>query len=574
MTMSAKRIQGVAAVVMVGCMAVGGRLLPALQTQAEEHGLRYTYESVEGAPPWVAVGTAIGALRGLIVDILWIKVNLMKERGLYFEVKSDSEMITKLQPRFASVWAFHGHNMAYNISVATNTQEERWSWVNAGIRLVRNEGLRHNPNDLRLYRELAFWFSHKIEGYSDDAHLYYKQKFAEEWHMLLGRPPEDYEDRIAWIEMIANAPSTLSEAEDRAPGVRAIIEEYNSAMSPFGDVVPYSESPAWLQNYALWSAIKEQSEVAQMLGMEERARRDSPAFTALDEIAGDPERKEAWDTLVAYTRKRVLLDEYNMDPEIMAEYTRDLGPIDWRSGQAHALYWSRLGEKRGGAGVSHDELIYRALNNDRTQLQALQGLARSGRIIYDPFSGELPGRFPEPLFVDVIDEQFDYFYAKHYDTRGAGGEGFIGFLQNFMSSAVREAYRSGEWGRARELLARLDDRFGRGAKYLPDSKYSQPLDLFVKNQIEGEYEFQPMLAPSEAMAALRYAFRVGVGRDREDVWEQALTFVSQVVAIFKKNEYYDYKSKFGSARMGDLMKDANALRREAFTISCRIHRCR
>ncbi|NIN12107.1 MAG: hypothetical protein GTO61_12015, partial [Gemmatimonadales bacterium] len=75
--------------------------------------------------------------------------------------------------RFAAVWAFHGHNMAYNISVAHNTEDERWEWVKAGINLVRNDGLRYNPNDLQLHRELAFFFIHKIEGYADDAHLYY-----------------------------------------------------------------------------------------------------------------------------------------------------------------------------------------------------------------------------------------------------------------------------------------------------------------------------------------------------------------------------------------------------------------
>jgi len=89
-----------------------GALLPDLEQRTEDAGLRYTDSVVEGAPPWVAVGTAIGALRGLVVDVLWIKVNLMKEEGDYFEVMALSDLITKLQPRFAAVWAYHGHNMA------------------------------------------------------------------------------------------------------------------------------------------------------------------------------------------------------------------------------------------------------------------------------------------------------------------------------------------------------------------------------------------------------------------------------------------------------------------------------
>ncbi len=118
---------------------------------SDGHGLRYTDISVEGAPPIVALGTAIGALRGIIVDYLWLKVNMMKEEGQFYEVMSDAELITKLQPRFAQVWGFHGHNMAYNISVLTNTPEERWDWVKAGVDLVRNQGLRYNPNDVVLH---------------------------------------------------------------------------------------------------------------------------------------------------------------------------------------------------------------------------------------------------------------------------------------------------------------------------------------------------------------------------------------------------------------------------------------
>src|SRR5687767_14390951 len=142
--MSASRIiQIVALCVMVASLGASGSLLPDVLRRAEEKALRYTNVSVEGAPPFVAIGTAIGALRGLIVDYLWIKVHHMKDKGLFYEVMADSELITKLQPRFAAVWAFHGHNMAYNISVATHTEQERWEWVNAGIRLVRDQGLRY-----------------------------------------------------------------------------------------------------------------------------------------------------------------------------------------------------------------------------------------------------------------------------------------------------------------------------------------------------------------------------------------------------------------------------------------------
>jgi len=543
---------------------VGGTLLSRLLVEVEERGMRYTDVSVDGAPPWVAIGTAVGALRGLIVNILWIKVNYMKEQGLFYEVMADADLITRLQPRFGAVWAFHGHNMAYNISVATHTEEERWSWVQAGIRLVRNQGIRHNPNDINLHRELAFWFAHKIEGYSDDAHLYYKRMFAQEWHFLLGRPPESWEDRTAWIKRIADAAGSLDEVIVRRPEVRTLIDRLNAGLTPFGEAQAFSVTRGFLYNYAMWEAVTERESAAEILGIAQEFRATSPYFNALNEIAADPELAEAWQDLLAFVRRRVLLDEYNMDPRLMYEFTRDLGPIDWRHGQAHALYWTRRGSLLADTRWMTNEEIYRVLNTDRLQLQAMQDLARWGRISFDPFSTQLPIRFPDPRWVDAINDQFPIFYAKYYDTRGAGGETFIMFLENFMSSAVREAYRSGEWERAERLYATLDERFGRGLAHTPNPKYSLPLEVFVREQIREEYESQPHLAPSEAVASMRAAFRMGVGYDNEEIYRQAITFVQQVIRIYRDNEWYRYTTKFGTGRMRDLMQDFPTLRRGVF----------
>ena len=167
--MSDRLVQTIALCTLAAGITAAGLLQPKMMAISDRDQLRYTDISVDGAPPIVAIGTAIGALRGLIVDYLWIKVTIQKEKGLLYEVMADADLITKLQPRFPEVWSFHGHNMAYNISVMTNTPEERWSWVNAGINLVRDKGIRYNPNDLVLHKELAFWFSHKIDGLADDA---------------------------------------------------------------------------------------------------------------------------------------------------------------------------------------------------------------------------------------------------------------------------------------------------------------------------------------------------------------------------------------------------------------------
>ena len=542
---------GALAVVAAGVTVAGG-MLPGLVETADRKSLRYTNVAVDNAPPIVALGTAIGALRGLVVDYLWIKANLMQEEGQYYDILEDARLITKLQPHFGQVWLFHGHNMAYNISVLTNTPQERWEWVNKGISLVRDEGLRYNPNDILLYKDLAWWLGHKVDGVSDDAHLHYKREFAHEWNNLLGVPPMGRPQREAWIKVVADAPDTLSAAIDRTPAVAVLVERLNEGMSEYIPNKEFELDEKLLAQVAWWDAIQSQSWIAQKLQAEGLLEEmDDPMLAVLDDLLSEDELAEAWDTLLAYLRKQILRDQYNMDAELMYEYTRDLGPLDWRHPQAHSLYWSRLGSQTSAHRVTKDN-EHHALNTDRQQLHSLQALARSGRITYDQFSPGIPGRFPEPDFIDTVDELFEEFYIKYFDAKGAGGETFMSFMENFMSSAVRESYREGEHERARKILDRLDRLFGTGA-YPPNHKYNEDLDVFIKNSMQGEYDRQPHLAVSDAVASLRYGFRVGIGQRRPEVYQEAIAFANSVIEFFKTNEYADYVTKMGTGRMADII---------------------
>ncbi len=558
---SDRLVQLIALIITIVSTSVCGGLLPVMTKIAEQHTLRYTDVAVEGAPPFVVLGTAIGAVRGIIVDYLWIKVNLRKQAGLYFEVMADADLITKLQPRFAAVWAFQGHNMAYNISVIHNTPEERWEWVKAGINLVRNKGLRYNPNDLQLHRELAFWFSHKIEGVADDAHFYYKTELAREWHYLLGAPPAGPEARIRWIEQIANAPDSLQETEAQTPGVLPLVERLRSRLSPYEQQFKFALDSTLLRAYGQWLAVRGQSAVALLQGMEDQARRDNDFFKAFDEIASDESEADAWKALLAHIRKRVLLDEYNMDPQFMLgmmdgtvvfpEHPVPL-PIDWRHGSAHALYFALKGSAKGEQRVVSIEDAYHVVNNDRAKIQAMQDMARWGRISFDPFSSDLPGRFPEPGWVNVIDAYWEQLTIKHRDTRGPGPDLFRDFHQNFLSYYVRHYYRSGERGLARQYMERLNSLYGEMAP-LGNPKYSLPLDVFVRNQTFEQYDQQPFLAPSEVAASLRYGFRFGLGRGREEVFEQARAFANEIITFFTTTRYNDFVTKMGTGRLKDLI---------------------
>ena len=122
--------------------------------------------------------------------------------------------------------------------------------MKAGIELLRDDGLRYNPNELLIYRELAWFFQHKMGANLDDANMYYKQQWANEMAKVFGK----------------------SEAQ---PG------------------------------------------------------RADPS----------PDRRPA-------SARRLLREQYKMDPEFMKEVDERYGPLEWRLPEAHAIYWAALGLKK------------------------------------------------------------------------------------------------------------------------------------------------------------------------------------------------------------------------------------
>lgn len=134
---------------------------------------------LENAPPVLAFTTvALGGFRGLIANALWIRANDLQSEGKYFEMVQLADWITKLEPTFAQVWIVQAWNMAYNISVKFPDEPDRWRWVQRGIELLRDDALRYNPKEALIYRELGWFFQHKMGQNLDDAHRYYKQSWA------------------------------------------------------------------------------------------------------------------------------------------------------------------------------------------------------------------------------------------------------------------------------------------------------------------------------------------------------------------------------------------------------------
>src|SRR2546426_1578807 len=172
-------------------------------------------EPLENAPPVLAFTTvALGGFRGLISNALWIRASDLQDEDKFFEMAQLADWITKLEPHFVQVWLVQAWNMAYNISVKFKDFPDRWRWVSRGIELLRDEGLQYNPDETLIYRELAWFFQHKLGQNLDDANMYYKQQWANEMARVFEKKKPDLDELIH--------PQT----DDQKARRRLLIEKY------------------------------------------------------------------------------------------------------------------------------------------------------------------------------------------------------------------------------------------------------------------------------------------------------------------------------------------------------------
>lgn len=147
----------------------------------------------------------LGGFRSLAAEVIWYRAERMQDEGRFAELVQLTSMLTWLEPHDAEVWTYSSWNLAYNISVRMPREEDRWQWVHEAIRLLRDEGIRRNPAEASLYRELAFMFELKIGVDDNDTAA---KLYREEWRKIVA----DVQARDAWGE-IGMTKDAMSEIE-------------------------------------------------------------------------------------------------------------------------------------------------------------------------------------------------------------------------------------------------------------------------------------------------------------------------------------------------------------------------
>lgn len=539
------RVQLIAAGVLIACIAASGVLTAAV---AAEHGraqLGYADRAEESDPPEVAVGIAMGAFRGLFVNILWLRAQHLKQEGKFYEAVELSKTITRLQPRFPRVWGFHAWNMAYNISVATPTSEERWQWIQAAIRLLRDEGIPKNPNDVLLHKELAWIYLHKIQGFADDSHHTYKREVAYEWTVALGPPPqradsheETTERYVQWLKDLADAPGAEADLIERHPAAGAIL-------SRIRDEAELELDFDFLRHVELIRAMSS-AWTPQGVGIQlQEQERNAPLEQIIVDMAGQEEQFRAFDAIISYTRKKVLADRFNMELPRMIRYTRKYGPLDWRHAASHGLYWATRGVEEGSGRRNLEDFDF--TNTDRLITHGLQELFRWGQISYDILNDS---------YVQMLDLQWTDTYGRilreDLDKRAMMYEGPAKFedptrtfrlysagYENFLRDVVRIYYRMGRIEEAQEYYRQLRTYEYRNMNDpMHDlEELSLPLAEFVEQDIQ-ERMTSPDFAQGEIMATLMDAYLRGLLQGRQEVFEKNMNYAFEFFETYMEEQNF------------------------------------
>lgn len=490
--MSDRLVQTVAALLAAAAFAGAAALSPGIDRQRRE--CKMAYEPSGGGDDKDVVYRLVenlGALRGVAINVLWNRLENQKQAKRYHDADAIARCITRLQPRMPEVWRYMAFNLAYNVSVKCQTQEERFAWVNRGLRILKDEGIPNNPSAEPLYRELAWIYQHKIGGETDDMNRYFKKRLAEAWQIILGAPPLGRQPKAGGVlgqtEEIATGQMRLvARAADEAyakladggragsvaparkeaflaahPDAAYAVAQVDAACRAIGEPEPGLSADLGLAVGRLlaFGDYVRMAEDAGFSGLSKslEARLGGQGRAVLSVLRKDERARAGIDQLLPWLRAMVIVERERMDPAAMLAMMEEYGPLDWRHPQAHAMYWALQGAKK----ADHPDHLT-VVNTDRSVVAGTQGMMHSGRLFYDPVEDFLSDQ-PDPRFIDAYDRAQQMMRDKAAKGVYATEQGVLRSVdrgeENFLHAAIQVSYLFGEEAAAQKYFRRVKEKF-------------------------------------------------------------------------------------------------------------------
>ncbi len=157
--------------------------------QRPKEAARAEQEVPPPSPTAELIVAGLGGFRGLVAEVIWFRADRLRDEGRLSELAQLASWLAFLEPHSAEIWSYMSSSLAYDVSVKMSDPADRWRWVKAGLRLLLDDGLRLNPSDPQIYKELSELFRFKMgmfrtrkgeERNNDDCAPYYREEWKKE----------------------------------------------------------------------------------------------------------------------------------------------------------------------------------------------------------------------------------------------------------------------------------------------------------------------------------------------------------------------------------------------------------
>lgn len=367
-----------------------------------------TNTAFNDVPPIVAFTTvALGGFRGIAADILWIKSISLQDEGKYFEMVQLASWILKLQPKSTGAVSFLAWNMAYNISIIFAEPEKKWQWVENGINLLRN-AIQYNPGNASLCKELAWIYINKIGDRFDSANLYYKTHLALDMEKIIG---SDATENQSFWDLMAQTPLDYNEFIKKEPSGKAI------------------------------SAILKNSDYKNIEDLYAFFRKEGRLPKQVESKLSNWKLEQS---LTLYLKRRMLREEFGLEPEKIIEINKKFGGLDWRLYSSLAIYWSY-----SGISISKNNRECR-----KALAMALSGAALNGKLLLVDRAED--NNFTTCPNFSAFPTINNYFIDK---LSGENKDDYVNFYFSFSNKAIPILYLYGKCEQANSMFDYLKNSY-------------------------------------------------------------------------------------------------------------------
>lgn len=416
-------------VLILACLLGAAFMSPQVDSLRIDLGSKSFVGTTQAPPDIVLLTHLLGGFRGLLVDAVWLRATRLQFEQKFWELYQLYDWMGKLEPRIEEIWDHIGWNMAYNLVAEIQDSEARYQWIQRAIELMRDQGLKYNPRSGKIMERISWTYYHKIGRDTDYHHFYYKQRLAEDMHMIfLGADQQN-------IQKMYEAPAKLEDLL-ADPDVAAAFRGFQ-LNPPEEDIAKLATIPTFRDiPQRVWESLR----------------------TTTPEVRSKVQY---------YLSARMVRQTLKMDRlDVMAKMESNWGKLDWRLPEPHAIYWAWLA-------AEYEPKKERRVGYDRLVLFSLQEIWRRGIIAYLPQNrSELMITTFDLSKVEAINNHYELMfqqYSVEHDDFGA--ESIRDGYKQFLSEAELYLYFAGFEAEADKYHQILRERYGTPDPYMPVDQF-------------------------------------------------------------------------------------------------------